>query len=219
MPVSDPLYPVLLKLEGRPVAVVGGGRLGAQKVAGLLSCGARVTVIAPRAAEEIAERAEQGEIDWIVRPFEPEDLDRVMLVVAATSDVDVNREGVAAAHERRMLVNAVDDPDRCDFYLPAVVRRGALSVSVSTAGAAPALARELAREIGGRLPAALADLTRLLADARAEIQRRHADDPAQRRRLAEALVSSDARQRVENGDLDGALDVLRAIVEGGGGGR
>ncbi|MDP7114995.1 MAG: bifunctional precorrin-2 dehydrogenase/sirohydrochlorin ferrochelatase, partial [Myxococcota bacterium] len=182
--MSDSLYPISLKLEGRAVAVVGGGRVGAQKLASLLSCGARVTVIAPRVVAEVAERAEQGEIDWIVRPFEPEDLDHVMLAVAATGDVDVNREVVAAAHERRLLVNAVDDPERCDFYLPAVVRRGPLTVSVSTAGASPALARDLAREIGGRLPAALADLTRLFADARAEIQRRHPDEPAERRRLA-----------------------------------
>ncbi len=216
MIVSDDLYPVLLKLSGRPVVVVGGGQVAARKVAGLLACGAQVTVVAPRAAAAVAERAEQGEIAWVVREFEPGDLDRATLVVAATGDVAANRQVVAAAHARRLLVNAVDDPERCDFYLPAVVRRGHLSVSVSTAGASPALARDLARELGENLPASLGELTRLLAEARAEIQRRHPDDEALRMRLGEALVRSEARQRIDDGDVAGARALLMAIAAGEG---
>lgn len=212
--VSTPLYPVLLKLDGRPVAVIGGGRVAARKVAGLLASGARVTVIAPRAVAEVAERAEQGEIDWVVRAVRPEDLDRVELVVAATGDVEVNRQVVAAAHERRLLVNAVDDPERCDFYLPAVIRRGDLVVSVSTSGSSPALARELARELGEGLHPTLDELTQMLAEARAEIQRRFPDDPGLRTRLSEALVRSPARRLLGDGDVDGARRVLMDIAGG-----
>ncbi len=226
--MSAPLYPVLLKLDGRTVAVIGGGQVAARKVSGLLACGARVAVIAPRAVPEIAERAEQGEIDWIVRPVEPGDLDRVDLVVAATGDVDVNRRVVEAAHDRKLLVNAVDDPDRCDFYLPAVIRRGDLVVSVSTSGASPALAREMARELGDGLHPSLGELTQLLAEARADVQRRFPDDPARRTRVSEALIRTSARALLETGDVAGARRILMEIAAdgatgprrtGGGGGQ
>ncbi len=212
--MSEALFPILLKLRDRDVAVVGGGGVAARKVEALLACDARVTVIAPRAVPAVEERAARGEIRWIARAVEPADLDSMELVVAATGDPEINRRVRVAAHERRLMVNAVDDPDRCDFYLPSVVRRGDLVVAISTSGASPAFARDLAQELGRGLEPSLGALMDLMAEARAEIQRRFADDPARRLRLSEALVRSDARARAAAGDLTGARRVLMEIACG-----
>ena len=211
--LSDSLYPVLLKLAGRTVVVVGGGQVAARKVEGLLASGARVVVVAPRAGETITELAEQGDVGWIVRGFRAADLDEAQLVVAATGDPDLNAVIADAARERNLLVNAVDDPERCDFFLPAVVRRGELVVSVSTSGASPALARELARELGRSLPGSLADYVGLLADARGAILRRYPTEPGRRRRLCEALITSAAREACEAGELEFARAMLGQIVK------
>lgn len=142
------VYPVFLKLAGRRVLVVGGGRVAASKVAGLLDAGAAVTVVAPEIAADLA--VEPVEIRR--RRFEPADLEGACFVVAAAPR-DVNREVAAAAHARGVLVNAVDDVENASAYLGGVVRRGGVTVAVSTDGAAPALAGLLREALEEVLPA------------------------------------------------------------------
>jgi siroheme synthase-like protein len=129
------LFPVFLKLAGRKVVLVGGGRVAASKLEGLLTCEARVTVVAPEVCCEV----DRPGVAVVRRRFTTEDLDGAWLVVAAAT-ADVNREVAAAAEERRVFVNAVDDPDRATAYAGGVFRKGALTVAVSTGGEAPALA-------------------------------------------------------------------------------
>jgi siroheme synthase-like protein len=133
-----------LDLRQRDCLVVGGGRVAAEKIAGLLDCEARVTVVAP----EIDAQVRALPADRIERRFEPQDVEGRLLVVAATDDRTVNRAVSEAARERNVLCNVADDPELCSFILPAIVRRDPILVGVSTGGASPALAQRLRRDIG-----------------------------------------------------------------------
>jgi siroheme synthase-like protein len=144
------MYPVFLKLHGRRVLLVGGGRVAAAKLRGLLADGAHVTVVAP----EIRPELHQPRVTIAKRPFEPRDLDGVWYVVAAAPP-DVNRQVLDAAESRQVFVNAVDDPAHASAYAGSVVRRAGVTVAFSTDGRAPALAGLLREALEAWLPADL----------------------------------------------------------------
>lgn len=146
------LFPIFLKLAGRPCVVVGAGIIAESKIASLLEADAHVTVVAPYALPSVAELAAAGEVKWERREFEDADLDGMFLAVAGTNVPEVNRAVFSGAHRRGILCNAVDDPPYCDFYFPSVVRRGDLQIAISTAGESPALAQRLRKEINEQLP-------------------------------------------------------------------
>jgi uroporphyrin-III C-methyltransferase / precorrin-2 dehydrogenase / sirohydrochlorin ferrochelatase len=141
------LFPLFLKLEGRPVLLVGGGRVAAAKLTSLQDARASVTVVAPEVLPEILRSAATVH----VRPFRPADLDGVWFVVSAATP-EVNREVARAASERRVFVNAVDDPEQATAYTGGVLRRGGVTLSISTAGQAPALAGLLREGLDAALP-------------------------------------------------------------------
>ena len=149
-PMSD-LMPVFLTLAGRSVVLVGGGRVAAAKLQPLLSAGAEVRVVAPEIRDEI--RRTPVRIDQ--RPFERADLDGAWLVVSAATPT-VNRDVAHAAEERRIFVNAVDDPANATAFLGGVVRRGGVTLAISTSGMAPALAGLLREALDAVLPRDLA---------------------------------------------------------------
>lgn len=129
------LFPIFLKLAGRKVVLVGGGKIAASKLEGLLACEARVTVVAPEVCCEV----DRPGVTLVRRAFTAGDLDGAWLVVAAAT-ADVNRDVAAAGEDRRVFVNVVDDPDRASAYAGGVFRKGSLTVAISTGGEAPALA-------------------------------------------------------------------------------
>ncbi len=146
----DELFPLFLKLAGRRCLIVGGGLVAEAKMQGLLRCGAEVRVVAPEAAPGIREAAIAGRVVWDERPFLPSDLAGVFLVVAATNSAELHEEIFRRCQQAGILCNAVDEPERCDFYYPAVVRRGALQLAISTGGHSPFLAQRLRRELEER---------------------------------------------------------------------
>ena len=167
------LYPVNLKVEGRPCVIIGGGRVAARKAASLLECGARVRVISPGLdpgfgelgvfAEGQAGGAEAGSsgggagsgpgaFEHISRAYREGDLEGAFLVIAATDDNAVNRAVEAEAQKRGVLLNVVDQPEHCSFYVPSSVRRGELMLTVSTGGQLPALAKRLRRQLEEEFP-------------------------------------------------------------------
>ena len=164
--LETPFYIACLRLKGRRCLVVGGGDVGLEKVEGLLACDADVTLVAPEAHRALAELAAEGSIRWERRRFEPADLDGSLIAIAATNDTDVNIRVFDEAEERAMLVNVVDVPPLCNFILPAIVRTGPLAVAISTAGASPALAKRMKREISELFGEPYATLAVLLNDAR-----------------------------------------------------
>lgn len=141
------LFPMFLKLEACQCVVVGGGKIASQKLDGLLDSGAAVRVVAPLASVTVQDLARSGRLTWTPVQFRPEHLDGAFLVIAATGDPAVNEQVYQAAKERGILCNAVDEPERCDFFYPAVVRRGDLQIAISTAGKSPALAQRIRKEL------------------------------------------------------------------------
>ena len=137
------LFPMFLRLEGRTVLVVGAGQVAEPKIAGLLDTGARLRVVALAASPSVREWALEGRLELHLRAFSPDDLDGAFLAVVATSSRALNERVYAEAHRRDVLCNVVDVPDLCDFFYPAVVRRGDLQIAVSTAGQSPSLAQQI----------------------------------------------------------------------------
>jgi siroheme synthase-like protein len=164
--LETPFYIACLKLSGRRCVVIGGGDIGLEKVEGLLACDGKVTLVAPEAHPELQQLALEGSIAWERKNYDPEDLDKAFLAIAATNDTDVNIRVYEDAEERAMLVNVVDVPPLCNFILPAIVRNGPLAIAISTAGASPALAKRMKREIGELFGEPYAQLAILLNDAR-----------------------------------------------------
>jgi siroheme synthase-like protein len=144
---AGPLFPVFLKLRGRRVVLVGGGRVAASKLEALVAAGADVVVVAPR----IDQRIQAAGVTLVERPFAPCDLEGAWLVVAAATP-EVNREVRQSAEERRVFVNAVDDAENASAFLGGVLRKGPVTVAVSTGGAAPALAGLLREALEAVVP-------------------------------------------------------------------
>ena len=164
--LDTPLYIACLRLSGRRCLVVGGGDVGLEKVEGLLACDGEVTLVAPEAVSQLADYAAEGSIQWERREFRDADLDGKFLAVAATNVTEVNIAVYEGAEARAMLCNVVDVPPLCNFILPAIVRNGPLAIAISTAGASPALAKRMKREIAESFGEPYARLAILLNEAR-----------------------------------------------------
>lgn len=141
------LFPMFMKLTGRPCLVVGAGRVGEPKIAGLLETGAILRVVALEASPTVREWARAGQIELELRAFTPDDLDGAFLAVVATNSRTLNERVYHEAQRRGVLCNVVDVPDLCDFFYPSVVRRGDLQIAVSTAGQSPSLAQKIRQQL------------------------------------------------------------------------
>jgi precorrin-2 dehydrogenase/sirohydrochlorin ferrochelatase len=164
--LETPFYIACLKLTGRRCLVVGGGDVGLEKVEGLLACDGDVVLVAPDAHPQLERLAEEGSITWTRREYQPTDLEGCLIAIAATNDSEVNIGVYNDAEQRAMLINVVDVPPLCNFILPAIVRTGPLAVAISTAGASPALAKRMKREISELFGTEYAELAVMLNDVR-----------------------------------------------------
>jgi siroheme synthase-like protein len=203
---SIPQYPVNLNLLGAPCLVVGGGRIAARKVAGLLECGALVTVVAPEATAAVAG---DERVRWHQRPYRRGEVASYRLAISATGIAEVDDQVSQDARATGIPVNVADVPDRCTFTLPAIVRRGDVQVAVSTNGRSPILAGWLRDRIADGLPDALPALVDVLSEARAELRAsgRSSEVPGWREALAAGLLDL-----VAAGDRDGARALLRGAL-------
>lgn len=141
------LFPMFLKLAGTQCLVVGAGKVGEPKVAGLLETGALIRVVALDASPAVREWAREGKIELELRAFTPDDLDGAFLAVVATNSRSLNERVYHEAQRRRVLCNVVDVPDLCDFFYPSVVRRGDLQIAISTSGQSPSLAQKIRQQL------------------------------------------------------------------------
>src|SRR5215475_28886 len=203
------LFPIFLKLEGRKCLVVGAGKIGESKIRSLLVSRANVHVVAPWATPTVTAWDRAGVLQWSARVFQPSDLDGVFLVVAATSTPAVNDVVYREAQPRGALCNVVDVPERCDFYYPAVVRRGDLQVAISTAGQSPALAQRLRREFEAQLAPVYAGWLEELGRTRKELFARSIE-PERRRTMLHSAASRqsfEARHSVRERNEKDSLEV------------
>lgn len=184
-----PLFPLFLKLDARPCLVVGAGPIAEGKIEGLLDTGAQIRVVAPHATEKVRQWSQSKKIDWHQRPFQPSDLDNMFLVVASTNSTALHEQIFAEAQKRRVLCNIVDVPHVCDFYYPAVVRRGLLQIAISTSGQSPALAQRLRKDLEIQFGPEYERWLTHLATLRDQLQSDKSLDPDERKRLLHAAVT------------------------------
>ena len=184
---------MFLKLAGRNVLVVGAGRVGEPKIESLLNAEAKVRVVAPHATRKVAAHARAGRVVWEAREFASADLNGTFLVIAATNSPDVNHEIFREAQRRNILCNVVDDPEHCDFYYPAVVRRGQLQIAISTGGQSPALAQRLRNDLEEQFGPEYEQWVEELGNARRDILATPLS-PERRKSLLHQLASRDGFQ-------------------------
>ena len=141
------LFPMFMKLAGKQCLIVGAGKVGEPKIGGLIDTGARIHVVAIAASGQVREWADAGKIELELRAFSSADLDDKFLAVVATASRNLNKLVYREAQRRGVLCNVVDVPDYCDFFYPAVVRRGDLQIAISTAGQSPSLAQKLRQQL------------------------------------------------------------------------
>jgi precorrin-2 dehydrogenase/sirohydrochlorin ferrochelatase len=198
------LFPMFLKLEGKRCLVVGAGKVAEPKIGGLIAAGAAIRVIASEASEAVREWAREGKIALELRAFSPADIEGTFLAVVATATRTLNESIYSEAQRRGVLCNVVDVPDLCDFYYPAVVRRGDLQIAVSTNGKSPSLAQrlrqQLERQFGPGYAEWVAELgeTRqliLASDLDAERKRDLLHSLASREALEAALAETNGRRQ------------------------
>lgn len=205
-----PLYPVNLDLRDQPVLVVGGGPVAARKVAGLRDAGAVVTVVAPQLVDVLEA---DPSLRRHVRPYQRGEAASYRVVITATGDAAVDAQVARDARATGVPVNSADDPDNCTFTLPAVVRRGDIQVTVSTAGRSPALSAWLNDRLDAVVDDALVATLDLLAEVREELRSRGVatESPAWRRALDAGLVDL-----VAEGRTDDARNLLQSELAGAG---
>jgi precorrin-2 dehydrogenase/sirohydrochlorin ferrochelatase len=185
------LFPLFVKLKKRKCLMVGAGEIGEGKIAGLLEACADVHVVAPAATSRVKEWNREGKVRWSRREFRGSDLQGCLLVVAATSSSELHKKISRLAQRRGVLCNIVDVPDLCDFYYPAVVRRGALQIAISTGGESPALAQRLRKELEQQFGPEFAEWVKSLGSEREKL-RRISSSLAERKAQLHSIASEKA---------------------------
>jgi siroheme synthase-like protein len=205
------LFPMFLKLEGRSCLVLGAGSVGEQKIRSLLDCGAHLRVVAPWATAAVKQWDHDGVVSWSARAFESSDLDGAYLVVAATSDMEVNHTIYREAQVRGILCNVVDDPPYCDFYYGALVRRGQLQIAISTNGLSPALAQRIRKKFEGEFPPIYGDWLDELGSRRQELFRA-GGDPEEREQTLHRLATHEAFLKFESSQLTSISETRKEVL-------
>lgn len=188
-------YPAFLDLEGKKCIVIGGGRVALRKIKMLRDCGAKVTVISPRIHAGVTRLAKAGGVRVVKRDYKSGDVRDAIIVVSATDDGKINEKVAGEAKKRGVLVNVADDPERSDFIVPSFLRRGGLTIAVSTSGISPALARKIRTKLEGIFGQEYASLLNLIEEIRSE--------------LKEKKVRVGAETWQEALDLDRLIDLVR----------
>jgi precorrin-2 dehydrogenase / sirohydrochlorin ferrochelatase len=188
---------MMVRIEGKKCLVVGGGKVAEGKIAGLLAHGAEIIVVSPRAVPSIRERARDGELTWLRRKFSPVDVRGAFLVIAATNAPGVNKGVFAACNKLGALCNAVDDPENCDFFYPAVVQRGPLQIAISTNGSSPALAKRLRRQLEKQFGPEWGEWVEQIGKVRRELLSRESSPKIRRERLQQMASPKAFRSFIE----------------------
>jgi len=188
-------YPIFLNIDGKKCVVVGGGEVALRKVKTLLEHGAAVEVISPDLCPELAQIAANGEIRTLTREYQEGDLKDAFTVIVATDECEVNRRVLAESRKSSVLANVVDDAENSDFIAPSYLRRGDITIAVSTDGRSPALARKIRSRLEEELGDEYASLADLIGEARAEV------------RQQKIVIDGDSWQEALNIDL--LIDLLR----------
>jgi len=204
--------PIFLKVRERPCLVVGGGKVAARKVALLLRAGARVTVVSPQSCAEVASQTAGSNVTCVERTFQPADIGGMVLAIAATDDVAVNRQVYELATQQGIPVNVVDNPALCSFIVPSIIDRSPVQVAVSTGGASPVLARLLRARLESFIPSAYGRLARLVDEYRQRVKLRF-PGAGQRRYFWESILQGRVAELLFAGQEDKARAALQEAID------
>ncbi len=199
------LYPVYIDLQNRKCVIIGGGKVAERKIEQLLGYDCSIRVISLAVEDKIKVWADRGLIQLYQRELENSDLDDVFMVFVATDDQQVNAELSNQCRERGILVNAVDDPPHCDFYVPSILKRNSLVLAISTGGKSPAFARRLRRELEELITPAYGEFADILGEQR-ELVKEQIEDIAVRKQIFEELVYSDVLDLLKAGEKEKARE-------------
>jgi precorrin-2 dehydrogenase len=204
-------YPAFINLENRPVLVVGGGAVAERKVETLLETGALVTVVSPEITQQLQEYTRLKRITFRQRSFLPSDADGVSLVISATDDPATQAEVASIATLKNILVNTVDKPELCSFIVPAILRRGDITIAISTSGKSPSLAAELRTRVEGILTDDVARTAAMLGAVRQEVHEHFADSD-DRKRVFDSIIRSGIIEWIAGYDDAAALERVRKMI-------
>jgi precorrin-2 dehydrogenase/sirohydrochlorin ferrochelatase len=202
------MYPVFLNLADRLCVVIGGGEIAQRKLAGLLEGGARVRLVC---LEPRPDKLHSPRLQWLTEPYRPEHLDGAVLVFAAATP-EVTRRVVCDARERRLWVNAADDPGSGDFFVPALLRRGDFVIAVSTSGAAPGLAQEVRALLEPQFDDVFGRWVALLAEFRTTVLAASTDRGI-RRTIFERLCRWQWLERLRHEGVETVRAAMRAEIQ------
>jgi precorrin-2 dehydrogenase/sirohydrochlorin ferrochelatase len=205
------VYPISLLIEGRCCVVIGGGSVAERKVQSLLEAGGCVRVVSPEACQAIARLADERRIEWRRAEGSEADLADAFVVIAATDDPELNSRLAAAAQAAGKLVNAVDQPGDCSFFVPATVRRGPILFTVSTGGGSPALAKRLRQDVEQRFGPEYGRLAELLERLRPEVMAAGGTQP-ERAQAWERIVDSPVLELLRQGRQAEAESLARQFA-------
>ena len=204
-------YPVCLDIRNRHCLVVGGGAVALRKAEGLLDAGARVTVVSPEFAEGFSRIDPEAPLYRLQRPYADTDLNEKFLVIGATDNSALNRQISRDAHSRNMLCNIADVPEACNFVLPAVVRRGDLSIAISTSGRSPAFARHLRKQLENQFGPEYTEFLRLMGAIRQKLLA-GAHAPEAHKPLFEQLINGGLLELVAAGRIAEINELLTGVL-------
>lgn len=204
-------YPAYLDIHNRRCLVVGGGGVGTRKVKTLLDCGARVTIISPQASGQLQKLADNERVRIKKRSYQPGDLAGMFLVIGATDDEKLNRQISRDAEKRGLLCNIADRPEICNFILPSIVHRGDLTISISTAGRSPAMAKKLRQDLEKQYGEEYADFLRLMGAIRQKLLSQ-AHEPEAHKSLFEQLINNGLLEMIRENRIEEINLLLQAVL-------
>jgi precorrin-2 dehydrogenase/sirohydrochlorin ferrochelatase len=204
-------YPVYLDVSDRRCVIIGSGEVAARKAIRLAQCGAMVTVVGKRLSVEMSGLIDEGAVSHIDADYSIEHLHGAFMAIGATDRNDINETIARDARTMGILVNIVDDPDNCDFILPSVLNRGDLSISISTGGKSPALAKKLRLEMEERYGPEYVILLNIMGSLREKIvtTENSSDD---NKKMFESLLDSELLEAIRNKDRDRVLQIVRELT-------
>ncbi len=195
---QEHLFPVFLNLRDRLCVIAGGGKVAQRKAETLIRCGAKVKVVSPRAEQQVMQWASDGLLTYCKKKFAENDLVSAFMVFAATDSGKENKRVFDICRQKGILVNAVDEPDFCDFLVPSVVRRKSLAIAISTEGKSPLFAKKIRQELEAVITEEYGEFLDILGEKRRQIKE-SVPDRTQRSRIFEALVYSDLLELLKEG--------------------
>jgi len=207
-------YPIHLDIQNKNCLVVGGGGVGTRKVETLLKCGANVTVVSPAISQRLRNLAESARLTLKPRPYRTEDIEGMFLVIGASDDETLNRQISSDADRRNTLCNIADQPEKCNFILPSIVRRDDLVITISTSGRSPALAKKLRKKLERRFGPEYGDFLKLMGAIRSKLLSQ-AHEPEVHKPLFEQLIDSNLIALIQAGRTED-INALLAKVLGDG---